>query len=58
VLKRLAAAAFVSAIAVVGIAPAGSAVPRTDHKVVKIIDWDASQPSAPGGAATHAIDWD
>ncbi|MEJ7635152.1 hypothetical protein [Aeromicrobium sp.] len=55
--KRLIAAASVSVIAAVGLAPAASAAPRQEHKIVKGIDWDAPQP-APTGAATNAIDWD
>ncbi len=57
--KRSAAAVFVSALVVVGVAPAASAVPRThDHKVVTVIDWDAPKPTATSGPTTNAIDWD
>lgn len=56
--KRLAAAAAVSVIAAVGIAPAASAAPQPKSKIVKIIDWDAPKPTAPSGPSTRAIDWD
>jgi hypothetical protein len=71
VMKRLVAGVFVSAFAIVGIAPAASAAPSSEigHvKVVKlpktfriidwdVIDWDA--PPADGGSTVQrAIDWD
>ena len=60
--KRLAAAASVSVIAVVGLAPAASAAShgswhQPKPSITKIIDWDAPKP-APGGPTTQAIDWD
>ena len=69
-MKRLVVGVFVSALAVVGIAPAASAAPSSKPgavtvvkvpKTFKIIDWDVidwDAPSADGGAATKAIDWD
>lgn len=58
VFKRLVAAASVSAVALLGFVPAASAAPQHHTKIVKVIDWDAPSPTAPGGASTHAIDWD
>ena len=61
-IKRLAAAASVSVLAIVGLAPAASAAAsearhQPKPSIVKIIDWDAPKP-APGGPTTQAIDWD
>lgn len=61
-LKRLVAAASVTIIAGVGIAPAASAASSEGRhhqykpKVVKIIDWDAPTPAP--GFSTQRIDWD
>jgi hypothetical protein len=47
-LKRLVVAASVSLVAIVGLAPAASAVPKNNTKIVSAIDWHAP---------TKAIDW-
>ena len=61
-IKRIAAAAVVATLSVVGIAPSAQADPgkNADKQVVKvkkvkpgIIDWDSNTPVAP-----RAIDWD
>ncbi len=63
-LKRIVAAAFVSAITVVGIAPAADAVPSDRSSKIAtirpgVIDWDSPSPTAgSGGATTQRIDWD
>jgi hypothetical protein len=58
VFKRLVAGVFVSVLAIVGVAPAATAVPKQHTKVVTVIDWDAPKPAAPSGPSTRAIDWD
>lgn len=53
-IKRIVAAVFVSAVTVVGVAPAAGAA--TDAKPVKqsrVIDWDVKKP-----VVQRAIDWD
>jgi hypothetical protein len=66
-MKRLVVGVFVSAVAVVGIAPVASAAPRDTHiavaklkkpKAPKVIDWDAPSRSPRGGFTTQRIDWD
>lgn len=69
-MKRLVAGVFVSAVAIVGIAPAASAATssETGHvkvaklpKTFKIIDWDVidwDAPPADGGYSANRIDWD
>ena len=67
VMKRLVVGVFVSAVAVVGIAPAASADGSHDTRTVvaklykpkppKVIDWDAPKPVS-GGYTTQRIDWD
>ena len=67
-MKRLVVGLFVSAVAVVGIAPAASAATSHDTSTVvakikkpaapKVIDWDAPAPVAGGGFTTQRIDWD
>jgi len=57
-IKRFAAAAIVSAVSVVGLAPAAQADPGTSETtIVKIrpgiIDWDFNKPVTP-----RIIDWD
>ena len=61
-IKRIAAAAVVATLSVVGIAPAAQADPgkKSDSQVVKVkkvkpgvIDWDVNPP-----ISTRAIDWD
>jgi len=57
-IKRIAAAAIVSAVSVIGIAPAAHAdSATTETKIVKvkpgIIDWDVTKPVTP-----RIIDWD
>ncbi|WP_344766723.1 hypothetical protein [Aeromicrobium panaciterrae] len=56
--KRSLAAACISALVVVGVAPAASAAPRSHHRIASVIDWDAPSPTAPSGPTTSAIDWD
>lgn len=55
-IKRIAAAAAISALALVGVAPAAHAAPGNSERAVKVspraIDWDAADP------APRAIDWD
>jgi hypothetical protein len=67
-MKRLVVGVFVSAVAVVGIAPgASAAAPRDTHTAVakvkkpkppKVIDWDAPSRISGGGFTTQRIDWD
>jgi hypothetical protein len=67
-MKRLVVGVFVSAVAVVGIAPGASAASsHHSHSVVaklkkpkapKVIDWDAPSPVSGGGFTTQRIDWD
>jgi hypothetical protein len=66
-MKRLVVGVFVSAVAVVGVAPVASAAPRETHTAVaklkkpkapKVIDWDAPAPVAGGGFSAKRIDWD
>jgi hypothetical protein len=69
-MKRLVVGVFVSAVAVVGIAPAASAASSHDArtrsvvatlkkpKPPKVIDWDAPSPVSGGGFTTQRIDWD
>jgi hypothetical protein len=69
-MKRLVVGVFVSAVAVVGIAPAASAAPHHEvrtavakvkvkkPKAPKVIDWDAPAPAPRGGYTTQRIDWD
>jgi len=69
-MKRLVAGVFVSAFAIVGIAPAASAASSREPsqatvvklpKTFKIIDWDVidwDAPPADGGYSTNRIDWD
>ncbi|MCL8252319.1 MULTISPECIES: hypothetical protein [Aeromicrobium] len=67
-MKRLVVGVFVSAVAVVGIAPVASAATSSDTTAVakakvkkpkapKVIDWDAPAPVS-GGYTTQRIDWD
>lgn len=57
--KRSVVAVFASALIVVGVAPAASAVPRTHHhKIVTAIDGGAPTPTAPSSPIAFAIDWD
>jgi hypothetical protein len=61
VLKRLAAAASVTVLAVVGLAPtASAATPNHRHvKIVKAIDWDAPPAHTSGTIKIlRSIDWD
>lgn len=67
-MKRLVVGVFVSAVAVVGIAPGASAASSHDTttmvvkvkkpKAPKVIDWDAPTPVSGGGFTTQRIDWD
>ena len=69
-MKRLVVGVFVSAVAVVGVAPAASAAPHRDGhsavakvkvkkpKIAKIIDWDAPKPAPGRGYSIQRIDWD
>lgn len=60
-LKRLVATVFVSALAVLGVAPAASAVPVSGDSgapVVNIIDWDSAPRIIDWDSAPRIIDWD
>ncbi|AXT85561.1 hypothetical protein C6I20_10405 [Aeromicrobium sp. A1-2] len=60
-LKRLAAAASVSVLAIVGLAPSASAMSPAEYrhsKIVKAIDWDAPTADGGGNSSQRAIDWD
>jgi hypothetical protein len=68
-MKRLVVGVFVSALTVVGVAPAASAATSRSHtavavvkakkpKVPKAIDWDAAKPAPKGGLQAQGIDWD
>lgn len=69
-MKRLVVAVFVSALTVVGVAPAASAATSDGTVVAKVakakkikpvvIDWDSISWSAPtsGTVSTQRIDWD
>ena len=68
--KRLAVAASVSALALMGTVSGSSAAPSSDGvqtfkvakfkapKPPKAIDWDAPAPAPGGGFSTNHIDWD
>lgn len=55
-IKRIVAATFVSALTIVGVAPAASAAKTSDDSsTVKVVK---TQPTKPGGNYQNRIDWD